>query len=42
VPGSSFYHEPQLGRNLTRFAFCKRIETLHAAVERLAKIARDA
>src|SRR5690606_24326108 len=25
VPGSSFFHDPALGRNLVRFAFCKRI-----------------
>jgi len=36
VPGSSFYHEPALGRKLVRFAFCKKLETLHRAAERLA------
>jgi aspartate/methionine/tyrosine aminotransferase len=36
VPGSSFYHDPALGRHLVRFAFCKRAETLEAAAERLA------
>jgi aminotransferase len=41
VPGSSFYHEPALGRHQVRFAFCKRIETLHLAGERLQQIARD-
>jgi len=35
VPGSSFYHDPALGRGLVRFAFCKRAETLEAAAERL-------
>ncbi len=35
VPGSSFFHEPALGRGLVRFAFCKRVETLEAAGERL-------
>jgi aspartate/methionine/tyrosine aminotransferase len=41
VPGSSFYHEPRLGRRQTRFAFCKRIETLRAAADRLREIARE-
>jgi aminotransferase len=31
VPGSSFYSEPGLGRNIVRFAFCKRMETLAMA-----------
>ena len=35
VPGSSFFHDPVLGRDLVRFAFCKRVETLEAAGERL-------
>ncbi|MDX1675935.1 MAG: aminotransferase class I/II-fold pyridoxal phosphate-dependent enzyme [Longimicrobiales bacterium] len=35
VPGSSFFHEPDLGRDLVRFAFCKRVETLDAAGARL-------
>jgi aspartate/methionine/tyrosine aminotransferase len=38
VPGSSFYHDPALGRSLTRFAFCKRLETLQRAAERLARL----
>jgi aminotransferase len=38
VPGSSFYHEPQLGRHQVRFTFCKREETLSAAEERLQKL----
>jgi aminotransferase len=41
VPGSSFYHEPELGHKLTRFAFCKRIETLRTAADRLRQIARE-
>ncbi|HSJ15368.1 MAG TPA: aminotransferase class I/II-fold pyridoxal phosphate-dependent enzyme [Longimicrobiales bacterium] len=40
VPGSSFFHRPEDGRHLVRFAFCKRLETLHAAGERLRRIAR--
>ena len=35
VPGSSFYHRPEDGRKLVRFAFCKRVETLEGAVSRL-------
>jgi aminotransferase len=35
VPGSSFFSRPEVGRNLVRFAFCKRLVTLEAAGERL-------
>jgi len=35
VPGSSFYHDPTLGRQLVRFAFPKRLETLEEAGRRL-------
>ncbi len=35
VPGSSFFREPERGRHLVRFAFCKRLATLSEAVERL-------
>ncbi len=38
VPGSSFYHDPEMGRQQIRFCFCKRDETLQAAVERLELI----
>ena len=38
VPGSSFYHDPALGRRFIRFAFCKRVETLQAAADRLAEV----
>ena len=40
VPGSSFFSHPDLGRHLVRFAFCKRLETLEAAAERLRALAR--
>jgi aminotransferase len=40
VPGSSFYSRPELGAHLLRFAFCKRLETLEAAAERLRGLAR--
>lgn len=35
VPGSSFFSRRELGHHLLRFAFCKRLETLEAARERL-------
>jgi aminotransferase len=35
VPGSSFFSNPELGRHLVRFAFCKRLETLEDAAGRL-------
>ena len=40
VPGTSFFSDPAAGRNLTRFAFCKTEDMLHAAVERLERLAR--
>jgi aminotransferase len=40
VPGSSFFSRPELGRHLLRFAFCKRLETLEAAGERLRMLSR--
>ena len=38
VPGSSFYHDPELGSTKVRFCFCKRDETLHEADRRLARL----
>lgn len=38
VPGSGFYHNPDLGRAFIRFAFPKSSSTLRAAGERLVKI----
>ena len=38
VPGSSFYHRPEEGVQKLRFTFCKRVETLRDAAERLAKL----
>ncbi|HEX2030421.1 MAG TPA: aminotransferase class I/II-fold pyridoxal phosphate-dependent enzyme [Actinomycetota bacterium] len=35
VPGSSFFSRAELGQHLVRFSFCKRLETLRAAGERL-------
>ncbi len=40
VPGSSFYHDPQLGSQLVRFCFCKKNETLKAAAERIKALER--
>lgn len=39
IPPGSFYSRPQEGAKLVRFAFCKREETIAAAVERLGRIA---
>jgi len=38
VPGSSFFSRPELGAHLVRFAFCKKIETLNEAGERLRTV----
>lgn len=38
VPGSSFYSDPKLGATKLRFAFCKKLDTLRAAAERLATL----
>ncbi|MBP9663146.1 MAG: aminotransferase class I/II-fold pyridoxal phosphate-dependent enzyme [Pyrinomonadaceae bacterium] len=38
VPGSSFYHDAQLGSQQVRFCFCKKDETLEAAAKRLQKL----
>ncbi|MBW2147135.1 MAG: aminotransferase class I/II-fold pyridoxal phosphate-dependent enzyme [Deltaproteobacteria bacterium] len=38
VPGSSFYHNPDTGRQQIRFCFCKKDETLQAAVKRLERL----
>ncbi|MGH2595987.1 MAG: pyridoxal phosphate-dependent aminotransferase [Actinomycetota bacterium] len=35
VPGSSFFSDPSNGAHLLRFAFCKKLETLEAAGDRL-------
>ncbi len=38
VPGSSFYRDPRDGARQVRFAFCKKLETLDAAAEKLQKL----
>jgi aspartate/methionine/tyrosine aminotransferase len=40
VPGSSFFHRPELGRKFIRFAVCKTLEVLEEAAERLRKLKR--
>src|SRR6058998_1050549 len=42
VPGSSFYHDRELGRSLVRFAFCKKFDTLRRAADRLAEVRQRA
>jgi aspartate/methionine/tyrosine aminotransferase len=38
VPGSSFYRDPEAGRGVIRFTFCKRQETLREAARRLTRV----
>jgi N-succinyldiaminopimelate aminotransferase len=38
IPPSVFYERPENGRSYVRFAFCKRDETLRAAVSRLESL----
>ena len=38
VPGSSFYHAPQAGRRFVRFAFCKSLDVLEEAAQRILRI----
>ena len=38
VPGSSFFHNPEDGRRLVRFAFCKTEALLEQAAERLVRV----
>jgi len=38
VPGSSFYSRPELGRKVVRFAFCKTMEMLGEAAQRLRAV----
>jgi aminotransferase len=39
VPGSSFFRSSGVGKNLARFVFCKRTETLEEAADRLRRFA---
>jgi aminotransferase len=38
VPGSSFYHRPELGHRKIRFTFSKSDETIAAAADRLGHL----
>ncbi len=38
IPPTAFYEHKELGRHLVRFAFCKKMETMEKAVERLGKL----
>jgi N-succinyldiaminopimelate aminotransferase len=38
IPPSVFYDNAEHGRSYVRFAFCKKLDTLEAAVERLEKL----
>ncbi len=40
IPTSAFYDDPDAGRSLVRFAFCKREATIAEAGERLAGLSR--
>jgi len=39
VPGGSFFSDPSRGHSLARFVFCKQMDTLHEASERLKAFA---
>ncbi|GAB2919507.1 aminotransferase class I/II-fold pyridoxal phosphate-dependent enzyme [Streptomyces heilongjiangensis] len=41
VPGQVFYADPEAGRHLVRFVFCKREDVLREALRRLAPLAND-
>ncbi len=38
VPGSSFYHDPELGRRHIRFSFPKRMETIARGLDALSQL----
>ncbi len=40
IPPTPFYDHVEFGKPLVRFAFCKRLETLNAAIERLQQLKR--
>jgi N-succinyldiaminopimelate aminotransferase len=42
IPNQVFYANQEHGRHLVRFACCKRLEVIDAAVERLARLAVEA
>jgi N-succinyldiaminopimelate aminotransferase len=38
IPTSVFYDDPEVGRSLVRFAFCKRESVIDEAAARLARL----
>lgn len=40
IPPETFYDNPNIGKNLLRFCFCKNTDTLHKAAERIRRIGR--
>ena len=40
IPASVFYDDPETGRSFVRFAFCKSLDVIDQAVERLASFNR--
>ncbi len=40
VPVAAFHDDPDIGRSLVRFCFCKRLDVLEEAVDRLGRLAR--
>jgi N-succinyldiaminopimelate aminotransferase len=42
IPTAVFYDDPDAGRSLVRFAFCKRDAVIDEAATRLARAPRDA
>src|SRR5439155_6981692 len=38
VPGSSFFSDPASGKDIIRFTFCKKEETLQSAEDRMKKL----
>ena len=39
IPNRVFYDDESAGRSIVRFAYCKRFEVLHEAVDRLSRLA---
>jgi N-succinyldiaminopimelate aminotransferase len=39
IPNRVFYDDEEAGRTIVRFAYCKRFEVLHEAVDRLSRLA---
>jgi N-succinyldiaminopimelate aminotransferase len=39
IPNRVFYDDESAGRSIVRFAYCKRFEVLHEAIDRLSRLA---